>query len=311
MSACAACRRASSALVISANPVLTAVLAALFLDERMTWRKASGLLLGIGGVAFVVESRLAGGADHFIGIALHDRGAGFAGRRHDPVQEVRAEGRPLDRQRRAEPVGRACAAAVCVRVRKRRRHRADVALLAALAYLVAARLGVRLPALVPPAQVSGATAASSYHFLMPPLGMLFGWLLLGEHVAPPISSASCRSRSASISSRGLRLPRNDNSGGALPLPVYGERVGVRGYNSIESCTPSPDTPSLTLRHVDPPRKRGEVKSGVSGESEVSRRAGYSRPCRPRPTSSPRRARRPRIRRACSRSDRRPRRQADP
>ena len=31
--------------------------------------------------------------------------------------------------------------------------------------------------------VSGATAASSYHFMMPPLGMLFGWLLLGEHVA--------------------------------------------------------------------------------------------------------------------------------
>jgi drug/metabolite transporter (DMT)-like permease len=31
--------------------------------------------------------------------------------------------------------------------------------------------------------VSGVTAASSYHFLMPPLGMLFGWLLLGEHVA--------------------------------------------------------------------------------------------------------------------------------
>jgi len=29
----------------------------------------------------------------------------------------------------------------------------------------------------------GATAASSYHFLMPPLGMLFGWLLLGEHVS--------------------------------------------------------------------------------------------------------------------------------
>jgi drug/metabolite transporter (DMT)-like permease len=29
----------------------------------------------------------------------------------------------------------------------------------------------------------GATAASSYHFLMPPLGMLFGWLLLGEQIA--------------------------------------------------------------------------------------------------------------------------------
>ena len=31
-------------------------------------------------------------------------------------------------------------------------------------------------------KVSGATAASAYHFLMPPLGMLFAFLVLGEHV---------------------------------------------------------------------------------------------------------------------------------
>jgi drug/metabolite transporter (DMT)-like permease len=30
---------------------------------------------------------------------------------------------------------------------------------------------------------SGATAASAYHFLMPPLGMLFGWLLISERTA--------------------------------------------------------------------------------------------------------------------------------
>src|SRR4051812_22113057 len=57
-----------SALVISANPVLVGVLAALFLSERMTWRKAFGLLLGVGGVAFVVGNRLSGGADHAVGI---------------------------------------------------------------------------------------------------------------------------------------------------------------------------------------------------------------------------------------------------
>ena len=34
-------------------------------------------------------------------------------------------------------------------------------------------------------KVCGATAASAYHFLMPPLGMLFGWLLLGEQVHAP------------------------------------------------------------------------------------------------------------------------------
>jgi drug/metabolite transporter (DMT)-like permease len=31
-------------------------------------------------------------------------------------------------------------------------------------------------------KVCGATAASSYHFLMPPLGVLFAFLVLGEHV---------------------------------------------------------------------------------------------------------------------------------
>src|SRR5215467_7351096 len=59
-----------AALVISANPVLTAVMAAAFLNERMTWRKVAGLLLGVGGVAFVVESRLAGGVEHPAGIAF-------------------------------------------------------------------------------------------------------------------------------------------------------------------------------------------------------------------------------------------------
>jgi drug/metabolite transporter (DMT)-like permease len=33
--------------------------------------------------------------------------------------------------------------------------------------------------------VSGATAASAYHFMMPPLGLFFGWLLLGEQLELP------------------------------------------------------------------------------------------------------------------------------
>jgi drug/metabolite transporter (DMT)-like permease len=45
-------------------------MAACFLNERMTWRKAAGLLLGVIGVAFVVESRIAGGVDHPVGIAF-------------------------------------------------------------------------------------------------------------------------------------------------------------------------------------------------------------------------------------------------
>jgi drug/metabolite transporter (DMT)-like permease len=28
--------------------------------------------------------------------------------------------------------------------------------------------------------IAGATAASAYHFIMPPLGLFFDWLLLGD-----------------------------------------------------------------------------------------------------------------------------------
>src|SRR5271170_404252 len=41
---------------------------------------------------------------------------------------------------------------------------------------------------------------------------------------------------------------------SLPLPACGERVGVRGYRTIESCPPSP----AALRASTSPRKRGEV-----------------------------------------------------
>src|SRR5262249_31269216 len=59
-----------TAIIASANPVLTAVLAAAFLGEPMTWRKAVGLLLGVGGVAFIVQSRISGKIDDPVGIAF-------------------------------------------------------------------------------------------------------------------------------------------------------------------------------------------------------------------------------------------------
>src|SRR2546430_2021111 len=47
-----------AALISSANPILTAVLAAALLDEPLSLRKIAGLLLGILGVGVVVESRM-------------------------------------------------------------------------------------------------------------------------------------------------------------------------------------------------------------------------------------------------------------
>jgi drug/metabolite transporter (DMT)-like permease len=172
-----------AALVISANPVLTAVLAAVFLNERMTWRKVAGLLLGVGGVAFIVESRLAGGVEHPVGIAFTiaalvslvggtilyktfaPRGGLWIG---NGVQSLSAGLATLPFAFSFENVAD---------IMPSWRFLASLAYLALFVSVFAYVIWFHL------LNVSGATAASSYHFMMPPLGMLFGWLLLGEHVA--------------------------------------------------------------------------------------------------------------------------------
>lgn len=171
-----------AALIISANPVLTSLLAVPFLGEKMSRRKAAGLLLGVFGVLFVVAHRLGGVVDHPIGIALTVGAliSMVAGtvlfKKFAPEGELwfgtaiqsLAAGTALlpfaltfERVLDIQPSWR---------------------LIVTLGYLV---LFVSVLAYVLWFQlltVFGATAASSYHFLMPPLGLLFGWLLLGEHV---------------------------------------------------------------------------------------------------------------------------------
>ena len=169
-------------LVVSANPVFTAVLAALFLGEQLTWRKIAGLLLGVIGVCFIVWHRLSVGTDSWHGILftvaslasivlgtilfklLAPKGSLWIG---NGVQNLVAGVVLLPFAFTLSDVGDIVPSA---------------RLLGAFAFLVlggsilAYRLWFHL------LRVCGATAASAYHFLMPPLGMLFAWLVLGEHV---------------------------------------------------------------------------------------------------------------------------------
>jgi drug/metabolite transporter (DMT)-like permease len=169
-------------LIVSANPVFTAGLAALLLGEGMTWRKASGLLLGIIGVTLIVWHRLSVGTDSLHGIMftlaslaslvagtilfklLAPKGSLWIG---NGVQNL-AAGIVLT------PVALTFADV----------HAIDFTpgLIGAFAFLVlgGSILGYWLWFHL--LKVCGATAASAYHFLMPPLGMLFAYLVLGEHV---------------------------------------------------------------------------------------------------------------------------------
>jgi len=171
-----------AALIISANPIVTAVLAAFLLGEHMTWRKFAGLLLGLAGVAVVVQHRLTIGTDQLSGIvlcvlALVSLVGGtilfklFAPRQGlwigNGVQSLAAGIATVPFAAGFERIGDVVptwnlAAAFAY----------SVLVVSVFAYLLWFRI----------LTVSGATAASSYHFLIPPLGMLFGWLLIGEHV---------------------------------------------------------------------------------------------------------------------------------
>lgn len=168
------------ALIVSANPVFTAVLAALFLGEALTWRRVTGLLLGIAGVAFIVWHRMSVGSDSPHGIVftlaslasivggtilfklLAPKGSLWIG---NGIQNI-AGGLAV------MPFAFASVGDIVPSAR----------LAAAFAFLV---LGGSILAYLlwfHLLKVCGATAASAYHFLMPPLGMLFAFLVLGEHV---------------------------------------------------------------------------------------------------------------------------------
>lgn len=175
-----------TAVVVSANPILTAILAALVLDERLSPRKVVGLGLGVAGVLFILRHRVVSGVDEAAQLAwplgalaalsggaiLYKRVAapggagGFAGL----AVQLAAAGLAMAGPAWAMEGGLAAI-------------RPEPAFWASLAFQsVAASLGVywiwfRL------LHLSSATAASAWHFLMPPLGLLFGWMLLNEQVS--------------------------------------------------------------------------------------------------------------------------------
>jgi len=155
-------------LIVSANPVFTAALAALF--------------LGVAGVALIVWHRMSVGSDSLHGILftlaslasivagtilfklLAPRGSLWIG---NGIQNI---------------AGGLALLPFALTLADINDIVPSMRLFGAFAFLV---LGGSILAYLlwfHLLKVCGATAASSYHFLMPPLGMLFAFLVLGEHV---------------------------------------------------------------------------------------------------------------------------------
>lgn len=169
-------------LIVSANPVFTAILAALLLGEAMTLRKVTGLLLGIVGVAFIVWHRMSVGSDDWHGIlfTLASLASIVAG---TILFKVLAPNGSLWIGNGIQNIaGGLAVMPFAFTLSSFSEIVPSARLLGAFAFLV---LGGSILAYLlwfHLLKVCGATAASAYHFLMPPLGMLFAFLVLGEHV---------------------------------------------------------------------------------------------------------------------------------
>jgi drug/metabolite transporter (DMT)-like permease len=172
-------------IVTSLNPVLISVIAVPLLGERMTGRKFGGLILGFAGAAFVVRNRVVMTGEDPTGIAFL------------MVGMLAMTFGTLLYKRIAPGVGLVTAVGV-------------QQLGAALALLVGGlAIGERFGEFVPSMMLVGtmlwfvfvvsigafllwffllsrgtASAASSLHFLMPPLGLLMSWAVLGEALHP-------------------------------------------------------------------------------------------------------------------------------
>jgi drug/metabolite transporter (DMT)-like permease len=169
-------------LIVSANPVFTAPLAALFLGEALTWRKVLGLLLGIAGVGVIVWHRMEVGTDSLHGIlyTLASLASIVAGTLLFKLLAPKGSlwiGNGI--QNLAAGIALAPIALTVADV-------GDIVpsgrLLFAFIFLVFGGSILAYFLWFHLLKVCGATAASAYHFLMPPLGMLFAWMVLGEHV---------------------------------------------------------------------------------------------------------------------------------
>ncbi len=174
---------AFTAVLISTNPLLIGVLAGPVLGERLTWRKLLGLCLGLAGVALVLRSRLVGMQEDLHGTLLVTGGliALVAGtllfKRLKPraglwtstgIQSLAAAVALLPFALTYESLGDA---------------RLTASLVWSMAYMIVAVSmgGYYLWFMI--LTRASATSASALHFLMPPLGLLFGWLVLREPVS--------------------------------------------------------------------------------------------------------------------------------
>ena len=174
---------ALAAVIISMNPIFIAMLAVPVLGERMSVRRGAGLALGILGVVIVLSSRITVSGEDVGGIlimavSLTSVVVGsilFKKWNTDAPLSLTVGGQFLSAGALLLSLG------LVTEDVSQIVFGADYVFV--MAYIVFAvsigAVGLWFYLLTH----GSASDASALHFLMPPFGLMFGWLLLGEHAA--------------------------------------------------------------------------------------------------------------------------------
>jgi drug/metabolite transporter (DMT)-like permease len=174
---------AFTAVLISTNPLLTGLLAGPILGERLGWRQYAGLCLGLAGVALVLRSRFTGMHEDPHGALL------VAGGLLGLVAGTLLYKRLAPRTTIWVTTGVQALAGGTVLLpfaahyESLRHVRLTASLFWNMVYII---VGVSVGGYALWNTIlkrQSATSASALHFLMPPLGLMFGWLILREPVS--------------------------------------------------------------------------------------------------------------------------------
>jgi drug/metabolite transporter (DMT)-like permease len=171
-----------AAMLFSTSPILAAVLAAIFLGERLTRAKALGFALGFVGVAIVLSSRLGGGIENPIG-AVFVFCAALALVCGTILYKKLMPGGGLWFGQAIQFVAAALGVLpVMLLVDDIATVTPTPSLFVAFSYIVLITAIGSYSLWLFLVMRTSASAASSLLFLTPPLGLFFGWLVLGEPV---------------------------------------------------------------------------------------------------------------------------------
>lgn len=171
-------------IVTSLNPILVGVAAVPLLGEQMTLRKAAGLLLGFAGAAFVVRNRVVLSGKDPAGIALLL--VGMASLTAGTLWFKKAA--PKASLPVAVGAQQASAGLAILTVGLLRERLGDVhpglSFWLCMGWFVAVVSIGSFMLWFLLLRRGSASGAAALHFLMPPLGLLMSWAVLGEQLDP-------------------------------------------------------------------------------------------------------------------------------